>query len=181
MKHQIQVGNIGTVIDTDSEDEALAAFAEYYQQSTDTGGRAYGESVTWFVDGEGHFQFVGDRDCETDEQYAPLYEVISHGIDHSQYFQGCGVSYTPFDHVVTGCGPTMWDALDDALEGIAQSVESDTERKVLIACIEHEHAPLRKTLEENSVHDYLVRDGQIGPDDDVPEDCELYHYVSICF
>lgn len=181
MKHQILVGNIGTVVDTDSEDEALASFAEYYQQSTDTRGRASGESVTWMKDGETRFEFVGDNDCDRGEDYHPLYEVISHGIDHAQYFQGCGVSFTPFDHVATGCGDSVWSALDDALEGIAQSVESDTKRKVLLACIEHEHAPLRKTLEANSVHAYLVRDGQIGPDDDMPDDCELYHYVSIRF
>lgn len=181
MKHQIIVCNLGIIVDTDSEDEALKAFAEYYVQSTNTGGRAYGETVTWMKDGELHFIFVGDRDCEVDEDYRPLYEVISHGIDHSQYFQGCGVSYTPFDHVVTGAGSSAWDALDDAREQLAQTVRDDTRREVLVACIEHEFAPLRKTLEANSVHAYLVRDEQIGPDDDMPEDCELYHYLSIRF
>jgi hypothetical protein len=32
------------------------------------------------------------------------FEVIDHGIDGSQYFQGCGVAYTKFKYVVTGCG-----------------------------------------------------------------------------
>ena len=32
------------------------------------------------------------------------YEIINHGYEHSQYFQGGGVSYTPFDDVATGVG-----------------------------------------------------------------------------
>lgn len=32
------------------------------------------------------------------------YQIINHGYENSQYFQGCGVSYTEFEHVQTGCG-----------------------------------------------------------------------------
>jgi hypothetical protein len=175
MKHQILVGNIGTVIDTDSEDEALKAFAEYYLQSIQEHGRAGGESITWFVDNEPHFLFVGEIDSE---DYHRLYEVIDHGIDHSQYFQGCGVSHTIYDDVATGFGCDAWEALDDALEGTALN-EHTPRLKVILACVEHEYAPLRKTLEADTVHAFLVRSKQIGPDDDVPEDSELYAYVSI--
>jgi hypothetical protein len=48
------------------------------------------------------------------------YEVIRHGIDYPDYFQGCGVSWTRFDHVTTGIGQTEIGALDDALESMAQ-------------------------------------------------------------
>jgi len=52
MKHQILVGNIGTVRDTDSHKEALSAFREYKAQSKEGYGRASGEPVTWLQDGE---------------------------------------------------------------------------------------------------------------------------------
>ena len=46
------------------------------------------------------------------------FEVIDHGIEHSQYFQGCGV--TSFANVVTGIGNNPAEAIDDCLEQIAQ-------------------------------------------------------------
>jgi len=48
------------------------------------------------------------------------FEVIDHGVNGSQYFQGCGVSFTEFDHVVTGYGDNFSEALEDALEMLAQ-------------------------------------------------------------
>lgn len=53
------------------------------------------------------------------------YEIINHGIDHSQYFQGCGVAYTQFDHVATGIGDNPAEAIDDCLELMAQGDECD--------------------------------------------------------
>jgi len=47
------------------------------------------------------------------------YEIINHGYDHSQYFQGCGTSYTPFERVVTGCGMNAKEAYEDAADQIA--------------------------------------------------------------
>jgi len=52
MKHQILVGNIGNVLDTASQKEAQRAFSEYKAQSKEGYGRASGEPVTWFKDGE---------------------------------------------------------------------------------------------------------------------------------
>lgn len=49
------------------------------------------------------------------------YEVIDHGFDGEQYFQGCGVAYTEFSYVATGIGETAREAFDDALEGLAQA------------------------------------------------------------
>jgi len=48
------------------------------------------------------------------------FEVIDHGIEHSQYFQGCGTSGTLFDHVRTGIGNHPADAIEDCLEQIAE-------------------------------------------------------------
>ena len=44
------------------------------------------------------------------------FELIDHGIEHSQYFQGCGVAFTWFANVVTGIGDNPAEAIDDCLE-----------------------------------------------------------------
>lgn len=44
------------------------------------------------------------------------YEIIRHGVEHSDYFQGCGASFTKFEHVQTGIGDTEQEAFEDALE-----------------------------------------------------------------
>lgn len=49
------------------------------------------------------------------------FEVIDHGIEHAQYFQGCSTYLTKWDFCVTGCGDSYLDAIDDALELLAQS------------------------------------------------------------
>ncbi len=49
------------------------------------------------------------------------FQVVDHGIEHAQYFQGCGTAFTEYDECVTGCGNDFSEALDDALESIAQS------------------------------------------------------------
>ena len=51
-KYQVVVGNIGTVYDGDDYDEALENFNEYSEQSKQQYGRAAGEQVTLFEDGE---------------------------------------------------------------------------------------------------------------------------------
>ena len=49
------------------------------------------------------------------------FELIDHGIEHSQYFQGCGVAFTRFANVVTGIGDNPAEAIDDCLEQVAQA------------------------------------------------------------
>lgn len=46
-------------------------------------------------------------------------ELVDHGITGSQYFQGCGTTFTQYDHVVTGAGDNPSEALNDALEQMA--------------------------------------------------------------
>lgn len=43
-------------------------------------------------------------------------EIINHGHCLSDYFQGCGVSFTGFSEVVTGCGKNAKEAYEDACE-----------------------------------------------------------------
>lgn len=82
------------------------------------------------------------------------YEVLDHGVDHSQYFQGCGVSFTKFEDCHTGIGSTPREALEYALEMAAESGWNV---------------------------DGIVNDlsDTSDLDDDQPEDSELFHFVSI--
>ena len=101
------------------------------------------------------------------------FEVVDHGIDGAQYFQGCGVSFTAFEHVVTGCGDTFADAVDDALESISQTCAyapgGFDQFEALIMADAPANAP--------SVSKYLESQGVA--DDDTEEDSEMYYYVSI--
>ncbi len=49
------------------------------------------------------------------------YEIINHGVDHAQYFQGCGTYFTQYDEAHTGSGDNAKDAYEDAVESIATS------------------------------------------------------------
>jgi hypothetical protein len=44
------------------------------------------------------------------------YEIVSHGVEHEQYFQGCGVAFTKYDECYTGIGDSEKAALEDAIE-----------------------------------------------------------------
>lgn len=58
------------------------------------------------------------------------YEIIIHGVEHHQYFQGCGISGTSYEDVATGVGSDANEAYDNALECLAMGgwdVDSITE------------------------------------------------------
>ncbi len=54
------------------------------------------------------------------------FELINHGMEHSQYFQGCGIAFTRWGNVITGIGNNPAEAIDGCLEQIAQA-EFDAE------------------------------------------------------
>jgi hypothetical protein len=81
------------------------------------------------------------------------YEIIDHGVENSDYFQGCGVSFTEFESVYTGTGDTPAEALDDAL-GQA-SCEYNTE----------------------AISNNLSDDSELS--EDMEEVSEIHHFVSI--
>lgn len=60
----------------------------------------------------------------------PKFQIINHGLCHCQYFQGCGTSFTSFEHVVTGVGDNAKEAYEDAVEGVAQSTTSEQFEKL---------------------------------------------------
>lgn len=48
-------------------------------------------------------------------------QIIDHGVHHSDSFEGCGVSFTPWTDVATGIGNSFREALNDAIDQIAMS------------------------------------------------------------
>jgi len=100
------------------------------------------------------------------------FELIDHGIEHSQYFQGCGVAFTLFDNVVTGIGDNPAEAIEDCLEQIAMSgwETEGMESRVL------EQEGLEEMPTTPSVIDKYPVDGD---GEEWEGDCELYYHVSI--
>ena len=47
------------------------------------------------------------------------YQIIDHGVEHEQYFQGYGISFTRFEDIATGIGDSPKNALEDALDQLA--------------------------------------------------------------
>lgn len=82
------------------------------------------------------------------------FELIHHGMMFSDYFQGCGTSI--YQDVATGIGADLNEAIDDALEQLAQS---DWETEGMESRI-------------------LKKYGKM-PEVEEPENFDCHHYVSI--
>lgn len=54
------------------------------------------------------------------------FEIVDHGMELGDYFQGCGVAFTKWQHVVTGVGESAIAAYDDAVEQIAMGYQDTT-------------------------------------------------------
>lgn len=94
------------------------------------------------------------------------YEIVRHGIDNSQYFQGCGTAFTDFDEVATGIGDNPKEAAEDCLELLAQMGWDVDSNKDLIE--EVNNLPIVPTITAE-----VNEEGE----DEYPEDC--YYYLSI--
>ena len=91
------------------------------------------------------------------------WDIVDHGIESSQYFQGCGVAFTDFEHVATGCGDNPQEALNDCLEQIAmQSVEIDPRLEKIVA-----DYPLEPSAEDRYEFELAL------------EPSDMHYYVSI--
>jgi hypothetical protein len=84
------------------------------------------------------------------------FEILDHGVEHSQYFQGCGVSFTPYTDVYTGIGSSAHEALEDALE---QAACSDWETE--------------------GVENTLSKESSFGDRRESPQEEDSWHYVSL--
>ena len=93
------------------------------------------------------------------------YEIVDHGFDGEQYFQGCGVAFSDFDDVATGMGDTAREAFDDALDNLA---ENDWDVSKIKG---------KSKLSRQGVRGYLRSIGiKLDPDGD---GSETHYYLSI--
>lgn len=53
------------------------------------------------------------------------FQISNHGVEHAQYFQGAGVSFSRWLACYTGCGDSPAEALDNAIEMMAQADKYD--------------------------------------------------------
>jgi len=117
------------------------------------------------------------------------FEIVDHGINHAQYFQGCGVSYTKFKDVATGCGDNPAEALADALEQLATvgwdvaKVEASSEGLAYLkakkpSAFDEAREQLVDQLEQGADEDDVDYEARI---DEALSDCgsELYYYLSV--
>jgi len=97
------------------------------------------------------------------------YEINNHGVANPQYYQGVRTSLTDLDNAVTGSGDTFNEALDDALEQIAQCFDDVSG----IDTIYQDEKLDEKSNEELSVshEEYLAVSNSVSPAD--YDDCAL--------
>jgi hypothetical protein len=119
---------------------------------------------------------------------AKRYEIIDHGVDHAQYFGGCGTFGTRFDRTVTGAGCSAKEAGDDALDQFWDTVDKQT---FPIEQAEQMHAEIEKMSTRDDAHHacrvefdrtlkrYKDENERDAAWDKYHETCEMYHYVSI--
>ena len=62
-----------------------------------------------------------DVSLREDHKAIVEFDVVDHGIENASYFQGCGLAFTEFEGIATGCGNDPREAVDDALEQLACS------------------------------------------------------------
>jgi hypothetical protein len=78
------------------------------------------------------------------------FELVDHGIEHPDYFQGCGVAFTQFAFCATGIGANPADALEDLLEMVTQTGNGwdteDLEARILkdVGLLKMPNRPLAK-------------------------------------
>lgn len=107
------------------------------------------------------------------------FELVDHGVDGEQYFQGCGTSYTPFEHCATGCGDSAAEAVDDMLESVAQDdFETEGMEKRIMDDLGLTEFPAGDCCGECEYGDSDDSDDSDEKDAACAE-CEMHYYVSL--
>lgn len=96
---------------------------------------------------------------------AETYKIEWSGPMLSDYFQGAGTSYTPWNDVATGCGPTIEEAYADAIE-FAYQGESELSEDAF------------PEWEASELPALGLEDFGLDPED---EECESLFFVSIYY
>jgi len=132
------------------------------------------------------------------------FELVDHGIDNPQYFQGCGTSFTKYEYCATGCGDNPVEALDDLLEMVSQHCGEgdqffDTEglEARILADLDLKEMPdhpsaLQEMLEANDCGEAPQRENFASDDefetaqeefeikvDEIAQECENNYYLSL--
>lgn len=98
------------------------------------------------------------------------FRIQSHGLEHSQYFQGAGIAFSKWEDCATGIGSSEMEALDDALDSLAQNdwefvgeCQEELEREIKVA-------QAFQQTQENEHSAY------VGDEDQC---CEVWYYVTV--
>lgn len=108
--------------------------------------------------------------------------ITDHGVEHEQYFQGHGIACSDYTHCATGCGEDPWEAMKDAIEGLATQPELfDYDMDALEDEIRAEYPDLDDTAKmmAASVSKYLRHNPDNDSDICVDDWCEHHYYLSI--
>ena len=92
------------------------------------------------------------------------YEIVNHGVERCDSFQGCGVYGTRYDECYTGIGSSLREALEDAAEAIAMSGHSIPYTLGV---------EIAESSNSDSLLDLDIKDGESEAPDD------MHHYASI--
>ena len=95
------------------------------------------------------------------------FELVHHGVENSSYFQGCGVSFSPFTDVATGIGNTEGEAIQDALEQLAGN-DWDVASTEAALLVDEAFSADRPTVQEI-----------LGATDEEMEDSECHWFASL--
>jgi len=98
-------------------------------------------------------------------KYINEFELVDHGVEHEQYFQGCGITFSKFNYAVTGMGNTLEEAIEDCIEQIALSGVSTDSLTTDI-------------LEQEGWESFPGVTDRLTICDRIPE---VHHYASICW
>lgn len=104
-----------------------------------------------------------------DKHNVSEFQVLDHGEDGSQYFPGCGTSFTHFSDVATGVGDTGAEALEDALEQMA----------MCNAHLSPEQEAEARTYLNNPDRSASAELDHSECDEDHSGDNDWHHYVSV--
>ena len=108
------------------------------------------------------------------------FDVISHGIDAEQYFQGCGSG--SYDDVATGIGDSFAEAFDDALDQLAMGSNFDVS-DIEELFLQESGAECLADIRSDDVHAECHTPDTCNAEDceecEDHEECQLHYYVSI--
>ena len=118
------------------------------------------------------------KQTESEMKTIKDYEIVDHGVEGSQYFQGCSTMFTDYNDVATGAGNNPQQAICEALDQLAEyyDVKSNHNLNCEVEDIEAEFVDTDFILDIIKEHNPEIKSYD---DIDDGEEIDLYYYVSI--